>query len=147
MNEISLAEMAARVYSKVELDAEGCLIWPFATNKGGYGLIKVNGGNKITHRLTYRAKYGEVPEGLELDHTCEKRRCANPDCLEPVTHAENLRRSRERGRFKPARKEGDLCAEGHLLVGDNIWKARKRGRTYLLCATCTKAKRAGRIAA
>ena len=37
---------------------------------------------------------GPIPEGLELDHLCKNGKCVNPAHLEPVTHAENIRRSR-----------------------------------------------------
>lgn len=46
------------------------------------------------HRVVYESLVGPIPAGLELDHTCRVRRCVNPDHLEPVTHAENQRRSR-----------------------------------------------------
>jgi hypothetical protein len=37
-------------------------------------------------------KYGPVPAGHQLDHLCKKRACVNPDHLEAVPQAENLRR-------------------------------------------------------
>ena len=36
--------------------------------------------------------HGPVPEGLELDHLCRIRHCVNPDHVEPVTCAVNVRR-------------------------------------------------------
>ena len=39
---------------------------------------------------------GELINGLEIDHTCNNRRCVNPWHLDQVTHDENLRRMRER---------------------------------------------------
>ncbi len=45
------------------------------------------------HKLNYERKYGPVPPGLQLDHLCRVRNCVNPDHVEPVTPAENIRRS------------------------------------------------------
>ncbi len=46
------------------------------------------------YRLTYDAVKGhEVPNGLVPDHTCKKAWCINPDHLEAVTQAVNLKRT------------------------------------------------------
>lgn len=42
-----------------------------------------------------------IPVGLDLDHLCRVRSCVNPDHLEPVTRAENLRRG-SRGKVNQA---------------------------------------------
>lgn len=79
------------------VDAEtGCHIWQRATSEKGYGRIRVGGKTRAAHVEMYERAKGAVPPGLELDHTCNVRLCVNPDHLEPVTHAENLRRMRER---------------------------------------------------
>ena len=39
-------------------------------------------------------RYGPVPEGMQLDHLCRVPGCVNPDHLEPVSAAENVRRGR-----------------------------------------------------
>ena len=50
------------------------------------------------HRLSYQIKHGKLPEGIELDHLCYHRWCVNPQHLEQVTHAENIRRRTEKDR-------------------------------------------------
>lgn len=102
-----------------------CWVWNGATSDG-YGTI--NGsthGECRAHVLFYVRAYGPVPDGLELDHLCHDssecsggascihRRCVNPDHLEPVTHAENMRRSTKR---RPKRTS---CSNGHDITGDN----------------------------
>lgn len=66
----------------------GCWLWQLSINNKGYGVR----GNKYVHILEYEKVYGPVPEGLELDHKCSIRHCANPDHQEPVTHVVNTQR-------------------------------------------------------
>jgi hypothetical protein len=66
-----------------------CWIWQLALNGDGYSSTS----NGSAHRLHYTKAYGEIPAGLELDHLCRVRECVNPEHLEPVTHAENMRRA------------------------------------------------------
>lgn len=71
-----------------------CWVWLRATTKNGYGIIRRDRRNQPAHVWFYEQKYGPVPDGKQLDHLCRVRACANPDHVEPVTHAENGRRGR-----------------------------------------------------
>lgn len=93
--------------------SEGCWEWGNIKD-GAYGSIIVDGKGIQAHNFSYRLLVGEIPEGLELDHLCENKRCVNPDHLEPVTHAENTRRAK----FKRRKTH---CFRGHELSGDNLY--------------------------
>src|SRR5208337_4315885 len=69
-----------------------CWIWQRAKHPLGYGSSSGDGEDRIAHRMIYKRHRGPIPEGLELDHLCRQTSCVNPDHLEPVTHAENMRR-------------------------------------------------------
>lgn len=73
----------------------GCWLWIGRMNYAGYGRSQRDGRDVLTHRVTFESAYGSLPlfgSGLELDHKCRTRSCCNPEHLELVTHAENIRR-------------------------------------------------------
>jgi len=87
-----------RFWSKIALpNADGCMIWLDSTDKGGYGVFRLGNRQIRVHRLAYELLVGPIPDEMVLDHVrawgCADKRCCNPDHLEPVTTAENTRRS------------------------------------------------------
>lgn len=88
---MGLTDLPVRIREKILL-FRGCWIWAGARTKG-YGDIKWFGAARKAHRLIYELLRPEFDERLKLDHLCGNKHCVNPDHLEPVTHAENIRRS------------------------------------------------------
>lgn len=91
-------------------DENVCWEWRGPKTVAGYGMFTIGrsapGQNPKTapaHRFAYELLTGQaIDQGLELDHLCANPSCVRPSHLEPVTHAENVRRSQERrGYFNP----------------------------------------------
>ena len=88
----------ARFWSKVAI-TPSCWLWLGHTDRDGYGALDVAGKFTRAHRFAYEELVGPIPEGLTLDHVvawgCRHKNCVNPTHLEPVSAAENTRRSME----------------------------------------------------
>jgi hypothetical protein len=72
----------------------GCWEWQRGKTHG-YGSLHCPRRNTTlrAHRWYYEEAKGPIPAGMVLDHLCRNKGCVNPDHLEPVTSAENTRRS------------------------------------------------------
>lgn len=83
--------------------------WPFPSSADPYGYrrCKYEGRTIPAHRGVYLASGRSIPPGYHLDHLCRTPACVNPDHLEPVTHAENLRRGVE-----ARRSLGEIASDG-----------------------------------
>ncbi len=91
--------LLGRLMRRVHPSPAGCWVWPGALNADGYGSIRVGRrpeGTALVHRVVHEHLIGPIPADFDVDHTCGNRACCAPQHLEAVTHAENLRRARER---------------------------------------------------
>ena len=93
-----------------------CLVWP-GSKQDGYGRVSYKGKNRLVHKLSWEAKNGPVPEGLELDHLCRNLACANLAHLETVPHRENVRR----GNVGANNKVKTHCPSDHAYTGENLY--------------------------
>jgi hypothetical protein len=104
----------AKVNKGLDDDDDDCWLWLGTTNEAGYGLFCLD--NKVVR--AHRYAFGDVENGLVLDHLCRTRNCVNPRHLEPVTIGENVLR----GENPPAwNSRKTKCIHGHPLSGDNLY--------------------------
>ena len=82
---------------------DGCWLWALKPDREGYGVANWAGRTHRAHRLTYSHWKGPIPDGAELDHTCEVRACVRPSHLDPVTGLVNLERKHLRRGMTPER--------------------------------------------
>lgn len=113
--------------SRIDRSSE-CWNWLGKPDRSGYARFGSRRFSEVlAHRIAYRHLVGEIPAGLELDHTCRNKRCVNPSHLEPVTNIENIRR---------ARLARTHCKRGHAFTPENTVPIRRGDWTGRRCRTC-----------
>lgn len=115
------------------IEVGDCWEWTGNHVNNGYGITTYQGRTYLAHRLVWEALVGPIPDSLEVDHLCLNRGCCNPDHLELVTHAENMRRSQASVAAQNRRKTH--CARGHPFSGDNLYINPGTGQRH--CRICT----------
>jgi len=117
---------AARFWSKVDKSGN-CWTWQASRQHYGHGQIKIEGKNRLAHRVSYELANGSIPEDLVIDHVCHNPPCVNPAHLRAVTQKQNIEnqlganRSSKSGirgvRFDPRRKKwrAEIKHHGHRI--------------------------------
>ena len=82
-----------------------CIEWTGATRPTGmYGALKVNGILLSVHRISFELHKGKIPEGLFVCHSCDNKKCFNPDHLFVGTAKENHADALRKGIIVPPRQ-------------------------------------------
>lgn len=77
-----------RFWSSVN-KTESCWLWSGTVCKDGYGELSIGGKRTRAHRYSWQLRFGQIPDGIEIDHQCRVRSCVNPDHLRLATRKQN----------------------------------------------------------
>ena len=117
-----------RLFTSFKEDKRGCWVHQGVT-KQGYGVSRIGGKYRNSHRLFFELVIGPVPKGFVLDHLCRNRACRNPTHLEIVTERLNILRGNGAGAVN-ARKSH--CINGHEFTLENTYPY----NDYRSCRKC-----------
>jgi len=94
-----------RFWEKVR-ESAGCWEWQGALAGSGYGLFRGPGQHMIgAHRMAYILIYGSIPEGINVLHHCDNKRCVRPEHLFLGTQKDNM---------------ADMICKGRQAIGDQL---------------------------
>lgn len=106
---------------RIKIDEKsGCHIWQLSkTHKDGYGQVQINKVKKSAHRYAYEEKYGKIPEGKFICHTCDNPPCCNVDHLFLGSPKENSLDASKKGRLHNKNHFKTHCKHGHEFNEEN----------------------------
>ena len=124
-----LTKINERLMRNVSIHPDGCWEW-MGNTRNGYGRTTVGSrtdGTRKTvsvHRLSYELHYGEIPNGMEVCHKCDNRRCIRPSHLFLGTRQDNIDDREQKGRNNPPK--GERHAKAKLTEADVLTIRAKR---------------------
>ncbi len=132
--------LAAKIRRNV---VTGCWEWIGARDSRGYGNVRVGRHVRKAHVVVYEALRGAISPGLECDHLCRVPWCVNPDHVDLVAHAENVRRGA--ARWVPAQRQRAKrrCPRGHTYTAANTYVRPSTGGRS--CRACDRERKWARL--
>lgn len=124
-----------RFIAKTKMSNNGCVDWSGNMGAFGYGLVNYKGKRFRAHRLAYCFANGIDVFTLSpkqfVCHSCDNRKCVNPEHLWLGTCKDNLVDASDKQRLHYQKRTH--CNHGHPFSGENLFMRIDGGRGCLEC--------------
>ena len=110
---------------------DGHLLWGGAKDRWGYGVMYVGGKMVGAHRQAWEVAYGPIPEGIQVNHSCDTPPCLLPWHLYLGTQQDNMQDRLASGNNPDANKTH--CPQGHPYDEVNTYYDYIGGRRCRAC--------------
>ena len=115
---------------KFKVKKNGCHICTsHCVDEEGYVICTKKGKTSPIYRFIYRFYKGEPKKGMVIRHTCDNRKCINPEHLIIGTHQDNVRDRVARGRSAKGLKNGRSKMTRQAVL--KVYNEKKTSRTEL----------------
>lgn len=108
------ASVILRLWQGIVLESQReCWPWKRYKDRGGYGMIQIDGEPWRVSRVLWKHWYGFDPGELEVCHNCNNPPCCNPNHLFCGSHSDNMQHAWDCGRRVnlPTKLSNELIAE------------------------------------
>lgn len=96
------APLKERMEANIVWAESGCMEWVGSKNHLGYGMVYFDapwGRTSTTaHRKYYELCKGPIPDGMQVNHHCDNRKCVNPEHMFLGDQTANIRDMMRKGR-------------------------------------------------
>lgn len=108
-----------RFFSKVNKTTT-CWEWIGGFFNTGYGSFKNKGIKYLAHRFSWEYHNGSITNGLFVCHTCDNKKCVNPDHLFLGTAKDNTQDALKKGRMIIPKKEKGYISSKRSINAEKI---------------------------
>lgn len=117
----------ADYHSKVDRRGpDECWPWQGSLKTGRYGQFKINGETHQPSRFGWELRFGPIPPGMCVCHSCDNPPCQNPAHWFLGTHQDNMADMMAKGRHRPSigDRNGTRLHPEKLPRGTDHWSKR-----------------------
>ena len=117
--------MQLKVQLAFEETPSGCFeVVSHVAKHDGYCYLAHNGLRMPAHRFVWEECFGPIPNGKVVCHSCDNRKCINPEHLWIGTQGDNLRDMYQKGRGRGGPPPGERNPSSKLSL-KNVQEIRK----------------------
>jgi len=116
--------MNNRFWGKINKIKSGCWEWTGSKSGKGYGLLRLNVGEKLqyAHRVSWEIHNGKIYNSLFVLHSCDNPPCVNPRHLFLGTQKDNIQDAIRKGRFACGEKQKHKITESQVKTIRGLYK-------------------------